>query len=101
MEEETVNKEKINLEELLPGDIYEVINICIAMLAEQAWIQMGLHLNPATKEIKKDIQQASLAIDCLQSLIEKTEDKLDEKTKSEIKNLLSNLRLNFVQQSQV
>lgn len=100
MEEETANKEKNNLEKLLPGDVYGVINICIALLAEQAWIHMGLHLNPSTKEVKKDLQQATLAIDCIQCLMDKTEDRLDENLTKELKNLLSNLRLNFVQQSQ-
>lgn len=88
-----------NLEELLPKDVYTLIKYLIASLAEQSWTFMGLHMNPFTKSITKDLVQARLAIDCAAALNEKLSPFLSDKEKAEYMALIQNLQMNYVQQS--
>ena len=71
----------------------------IDILHQGAWISMGLIADPATGEIEKDLDAARIAIDCVAFLAEKIQDKLDDATKRELQNLVRDLRVNFVQQS--
>ncbi len=88
-----------NLEELLPKDVYTLVKYLIASLAEQAWTFMGLHMNPFTKSITKDLKQARLAIDCAVALNEKLAPFLTEKEKTEYMALIQTLQMNYLQQS--
>lgn len=72
--------------------------MCIDILHQGAWISMGLVTDPATGKIEKDMAQAQIAIDCVAFLAGKVEGMLDEQTQRELKNLLSDLRINYVQQ---
>jgi hypothetical protein len=72
--------------------------MCIDILHQGAWISMGLVTDPATGKIEKDMAQAQIAIDSVAFLADKVEEMLDEQTRRELKNLLSDLRINYVQQ---
>jgi hypothetical protein len=88
-----------NLEELMPKDVYGLVKVLIATLAEQAWTFMGLHMNPMTKTVTKDLAQARLAIDCAAALNEKLSPFLGEKERTEYMALIQTLQMNYVQQS--
>ena len=73
--------------------------MCIDILNQGAWIALGLLSDPSTGKIEQDLSQARIAIDCLRLLAEKVEADLDDVTRRELKTLLNDLQVNFVQQS--
>jgi len=89
--------QEINIEELIPKDVYSLVKHLIAVLGHNAWVYMGLQMNPLTKSMTKDMNQARLAIDCASALAEKVESFVDQKEKQEIKILIQNLQMNYVQ----
>jgi hypothetical protein len=80
-------------------DTYTLLGFFINLLSIQAWRDMGLQMDPKTSEIKTDFERASVAIDSIGFLISKLEPKLDPSERPKLKNLLSDLQINFVQQS--
>ena len=71
----------------------------IDILHQGSWIAMGLVADPSTHEMKRDLEQARIAIDCVGYLASKVEPDLDDRTRRELKSLVSDLQINFVQQS--
>ncbi|MCL5036497.1 MAG: DUF1844 domain-containing protein [Chloroflexi bacterium] len=84
---------------MYPRDVTATLRAMYTLLASQAWIFMGLIMNPIEGKITKDLAQAKLAIDTMDFLFPKISPHLNDNEKNEIKNLLVNLQLNFVQQS--
>jgi len=80
-------------------DTYGLLRLMMNMLAEQAWVELGLRLAPGGKELRTDLKQARLAIDTLSTLKEALGDNLLAEEKRELEQLLATLRLNFVQRS--
>jgi Domain of unknown function (DUF1844) len=87
-------------EKLPPVKAADVVAICIGQLHEIAWAQMGLVPNPVSQTIERDLADARLAIDCIADLARHLEKAGDPAMQRELQTMLSNLRLNFVQQSQ-
>jgi Domain of unknown function (DUF1844) len=87
-------------EKLPPVTALDVVAVCIGQLHEIAWAQMGLVPNPVSQTIQRDLTDARLAIDCVADLVRHLEKAGDPSLQRELQNMLSNLRLNFVQQSQ-
>jgi hypothetical protein len=81
-------------------DAAGVISLSINMLHEVAWVKLGLVPNPVTQKIEKDLAQARLAIDCAADLVRHLEPHVDANARRDLQNLISTLRMNFVQQSQ-
>ncbi|MHB0935595.1 MAG: DUF1844 domain-containing protein [Armatimonadota bacterium] len=77
----------------------DAIRFAISLFADLAWINMGIRSNPATNETKTDMGQARLAIDALAALVQLTEGRLDPREVREMNNLLSTLRLNYVERA--
>lgn len=73
--------------------------MCIDILNQGSWISLGLISDPATGSIERDLGQAKTAIDCVAFLSEKIEPELDDETRRELRNLVRDLQLNYVQQS--
>lgn len=80
-------------------DTVGVLRLTAGLLAEQAWVQMGVQLAPGAKEMVTDLRQARLAIDTLQYLREALAADLAPEEGKYLDQTLSNLRLNFVQRS--
>ncbi|MBI2263893.1 MAG: DUF1844 domain-containing protein [Armatimonadetes bacterium] len=104
MTEETVNPQESESPETsglpLPRDVYELLKAVFSMLYGQAWQNLGLVPNPVTRLIVKDLAQAKTAIDCAAFILDKIEDKMEEREKAEYRKLLSDLKGNFVLHSQ-
>lgn len=83
-----------------PIDAYAVVKFCIAQLAAVAWQKMGLQADPVTNHVHKDIDQARLAIDSAAALLEKLQPHLQGQEARDYQSLLTDLRLNFLNQSQ-
>ena len=62
-----------------------------------AWIQMGKVKNPHTDKVEKDSAQAQYSIDMLDMLSVKTKGNLSEEEDKMLKNILTNLKMNFVE----
>jgi hypothetical protein len=90
-------EERKRLAEILAPDLYKLITGVVQSLADQAWMHMGIVANPATGLIAKDMAKAKLAIDCAQFLADKVSPHLDEEERREIRTLIANLQINFVQ----
>jgi len=84
---------------LPPLDIYALLRYCIGLLHGHAWQSMGLVVDPATNKTSKDLDQARIAIDCVAFMVEQLEAKVDDQERTQLQSLLSDLRVNFVQQS--
>jgi len=76
--DESVEKEQepkpIDISQL---ELYELLELFVLLLSEQAWRHIGLRVTPGTSEIKKDLEKAHVAIDCIISLVDKMEPHLD------------------------
>jgi Domain of unknown function (DUF1844) len=81
-------------------DAVGVISMCVSMLHEVAWVKLGLVPSPLSQKIEKDLAQSRLAIDCVADLVRHLESCVDANTRRDLQNLISTLRMNFVQQSQ-
>ena len=81
-------------------DAYSSLRWCIGLLSAQAWQWLGLTADPASGAVNKDLDQAQLCIDSVAALVEKLAPKVEPAERRELETLVSNLRLNFVNQSQ-
>lgn len=83
-----------------PIDVFAALAIMAEQLAGMAWQRMGLQHDMITGKIERDIPQAKAAIDAAASLATILEPQLDESDQRMMQNLIRDLRMNFVQQSQ-
>ena len=85
--------------ELPPVDVHSLIAYFIGVLGAQAWQWLGLAKNPVTGQVTQDLEQAKIAIDVIGFLAEQLEPKLTPSEQGDLRALVSDLRINFVQQS--
>ena len=57
-----------------------------------------MRVDPRTNEIKKDFERAHVAIDCIISLVDKLEPQLAGEAKNRLRNLITDLQINFARQ---
>ena len=79
-------------------DVYQLLELFVMLLNEQAWRYMGLRVDPRTNEIKTDFIKAHVAIDCIISLVDKMEPYLADAEKERLRNLITNLQINYAKQ---
>ncbi len=94
MAEEKHNQEAPLLEEPVP--VKDILIMTILSLEAKAWAYLGLIGHPETKKLKKDLNEARLAIDSIEALFKLMESLLNDEEKKDIQTRLTNLRLNFV-----
>ncbi|MCB0824578.1 MAG: DUF1844 domain-containing protein [Armatimonadetes bacterium] len=82
-----------------PIDVHSVLAIMIEQMAEIAWQKMGLRPDMITNEIVTDYGQAKVAIDTVAYLADQLLPKLEDSDKRQIQNLVTDLRMNYVQKS--
>ncbi len=86
-------------EEVVLPTIWDILKAFIITLSDNAWRWMGLVVNPITQKPERDMEQARVAIDCVDLLIQKLEGKLSWEETKNFKEILANLQMNFVQQT--
>jgi hypothetical protein len=79
-------------------DIYQLIELFIMLLSEQAWRYIGLRVDPRTNKIEKDLVKAHVAIDCIISLVDKIEPNLDNSEIERLRRLITDLQINYAEQ---
>ncbi len=90
---------RVGEERTAPIDVYSVLKLSVAQLAGVAWQMMGLQPDPFTNQIRKDSDQARVAIDAAAALIEKLKPHIRGQEARDYENLLTDLRVNFVTHS--
>ena len=83
-----------------PIDVNLVIPELVQVLADIAWQKLGLRSDPMTGTTQRDLDQARLCIDGVAALAGVIDSKLDAPDQRELRNLVTNLRMNFVQQQE-
>tara|TARA_B100001123_G_C15226281_1_gene993266 strand:- start:807 stop:1136 length:330 start_codon:yes stop_codon:yes gene_type:complete len=71
------------------------MGLCTSLVS-QAWMQLGKIKNPMTDEINVDLDAASLTIDMLAMLKEKTKGNISEDESKILEQSISELKMNFV-----
>ena len=71
----------------------------VTSLGSQAFAQLGKVKDSSTNNIERNLDAASLSIDMLDMLKERTQGNLSEQETSLLEKTLSDLKLNFVQES--
>jgi len=94
--EEAILQEAYNA--MMKLSVPEWITWFIGHLSQLAWQYIGLMENPVSKKVEKDFEQAELAIDTINILMEKVKNKLPDDTGKELQGLVANLQVNFVKQ---
>ena len=84
--------------ELPDPTVDDVLGMCLAMLHNHAWQSLGLQVSPASGKLRKDLAEARVAIDSLEGLVEQLAKRLPPKEANELRGMLSDLRVNYVQQ---
>ena len=85
-------------EEAKPMDVWGLLHYCLLLLHSYAWQAMGFVPDPATGKIAKDLEQARVAIDAASNLAGQLETRLCGRPLHDLRALVADLRLNFVQQ---
>ena len=68
----------------------------VSSLSSQAWIQMGKLKNPVSDKIEKNLDAASMSIDMLAMIQEKTKSNLNEYENKLLEQSVKDLKMNFV-----
>lgn len=92
-------KEKPVVFDISSLDTYILLRFFIGVLSEKAWQDMGLRVKPGTDKAEKDMLKAKTAIDSIEFLINTLEPQLQEDEKKSLRNLLADLKINFVGQT--
>lgn len=73
--------------------------MCLDILGQGAWIALGLHADPATNEVTENLAEAKAMIDSLAAVATAVEPLVDGPLKREIRNLVTDLRANYVRRA--
>lgn len=70
----------------------------IFMFQTAALQQMGKLINPLTRQVERNLEQAKYSIDILELLQEKTKSNLTEEESKYLDNVLFDLRMNYLEE---
>jgi hypothetical protein len=71
----------------------------MSLLAAKAWEGMGLVASPVTSKVEKNMDEARLAIDAFAAVFAVVRTRIEEPAQREMENVLTTLRLNFVEKN--
>ena len=76
----------------------QLFDMLISQSVYGVWIALGKMKNPVTDKTEVDLRSASLQIDMLEMINSKMEASLDENERQYIDKILSELKMNFVEE---
>ena len=88
--------EEPKIQDIASLDTYSLIGLFIGLLSAKAWETMGLRVKLGTDKIEKDFDQARIAIDTIDFLVQKLKSRVPEPDRSRLESLVGDLKLNFV-----
>lgn len=68
-------------------------------LAQVAWAKLGLQPDPITGTVSTDLAQAKVAVDAVADLCRPLEGTLDAEDQRQLRNLVRDLQVNYVEKS--
>ncbi len=71
----------------------------LSVFYSSAMMALGKLKNPSTDKIERNLEQAKISIDILELIKDKTKNNLTDSQKRMVEGLLTDLRLNFVDES--
>jgi hypothetical protein len=80
-------------------NVYSLLRMTVGMFAEQAWLHLGLRMDPRTNKTQTDLPLAKVAIDTVSFIVDQLQPDLDAAEARELEALLANLRINYVQRA--
>ena len=91
-------KQKAGVVDISLLDIHVLLHLFITLLSEKAWQYLGMRVNSRTNELETDFERAHIAIDCVISLVDKMEPSLTGDEKNRLRNLVTDLQINYARQ---
>ena len=79
--------------------VYGLLRMSIGMYAQQAWIHMGVRMDPSTQKTEQNMSLAKVAVDTVAFVVEQLQPDLNPEEKRELDSLVADLRINYVQRS--
>lgn len=73
--------------------------MCIDILGQGAWISLGLHTDPVTQQVEKNLAEARAQIDAVAALAQAVDSMVEPDLQRELRRLVGDLRANWVNQS--
>lgn len=87
-----------------PPSVWALLHYSLQLFAQHAWVSMGLIANPATGQPHSDLGEARVAIDTVGDLVSRLESApegvIPSNARRDLRNLVNDLRLNYVNQKQ-
>ena len=71
----------------------------LSVFYSSAMMALGKLKNPTTDKIERNLEQAKISIDILELIKDKTKNNLTDSQKRMVEGLLTDLRLNFVDEN--
>lgn len=79
-------------------EVASVLAAQLDQLASLAWARLGLQHDPFTGKMDKDLAQAKMAVDAAAALAKVLEPSLDESDQRQLKNMIRDLQMNYLDQ---
>ncbi|MCE1164106.1 MAG: DUF1844 domain-containing protein [Bacteroidetes bacterium] len=76
----------------------EIFLTLVYSLQMQAMMNLGKLKNPMTEKIEKNVEASQVSIDMLEMLLDKTENNLSDDEKKLLEHVISDLKLNYVEE---
>ena len=83
----------------MSAEVPDLLAYMLSLLGAAAWQWMGLIANPVTRRAEVDLNQARLAIDTFEDIARRLYPYLDEEANRQIRQSLTDLRVNFLERS--
>jgi CheY-specific phosphatase CheX len=82
-----------------PPTVFEHLAMMLDQIAAVSWQKLGLQPDIITGKTERKLAEAKIAIDMTAHIAEVIEPQLDEGDRRTVQNLVTSLRLNYVQKS--
>lgn len=79
--------------------VFDMIASNLNIFIQKAWTGMGLIPPYGEKEPVVDMEEAKLAIDCVEFIVKKIESKLTPEQSKELNRVVADLQINYVKKS--
>ena len=74
----------------------ELYMLLVNQLSSSAWIQLGKIPDPMSGKVERNLEAASLTIDIIDAMAEKSKGNLDQESEKFLASTLSQLKLNYL-----
>ncbi len=76
----------------------DLFQLLVSQLVSGVWVQLGKLPDPASNKIERNLDAASMTIDILDALVEKSEGNLSKELDQFVRGSLSQLKMNYLEE---